>query len=112
MRYIKRFAFLFWQGWLFYSSRAFALFGILFALFSGSPFFHFYRNAVAYMFWNKNEIPAGVFKFFKFAAGPITMVHIFNSTHLTYYLYCKKNLPLIFTWNDFQNYSSNSEQTI
>lgn len=66
----KRFgSFLFWQQWLFYSSLVFATFGILFALFAGSPLFCFYQRAVAYTFWGNEFMPPEAFQFYRFVAG-------------------------------------------
>jgi hypothetical protein len=63
--------FIFWQRWLFYSSLAFALFGVIFAVYGNNPFFMTYNNGLADIFWMKDSIPADIEPFKAFIWGPL-----------------------------------------
>ncbi len=61
----------FWQKWLFYSSLLFALFGIVFALYGNNPLFMPYNDALAHLFWQKENIPASASSFRAFIWAPL-----------------------------------------
>ncbi len=63
--------FIFWQRWLFYSSILFALFGIVLALYGNNSFFMPYNKALAQIFWQHENIPAGAEPFRAFIWAPL-----------------------------------------
>ena len=72
MQVIKRIdTFNFWQKWLFFSSLAFALFGITFALYGDNPLFAPYNHAIASVFWQISNTPKEVQSFKAFIFGPL-----------------------------------------
>lgn len=64
-------SFVFWQRWLFYSSLAFALFGIVFALYGNNPFFMPYNKALAHIFGFGENIPVEIEPFRAFIWAPL-----------------------------------------
>jgi len=72
MQSIKRIdTFNFWQKWLFFSSLAFALFGIVFAVYGDNPLFAPYNHALASVFWQMTDTPPQVQPFKAFIYGPL-----------------------------------------
>jgi len=67
----KATSFLFWQKWLYYTSIAFALAGISFALFGNNFLFQPYNKMLAQLFWNTAEFPAEANQFRAFIYGPL-----------------------------------------
>lgn len=61
----------FWQQWLFYSSLAFALCGILFSLYGNNPVFIHYNNALAGIFWASDGVPVLTDSFRAFIWGAL-----------------------------------------
>ncbi len=61
----------FWQKWLFFSSLAFATFGITFAIYGDNPLFAPYNHAIAAVFWQLSDTPQEVQPFKAFVSGPL-----------------------------------------
>ena len=63
--------FLFWQQWLFYSSLAFALSGLAFAVFGNALLFVPYNKMLAQVFWHTTEFPPEADRFRAFIYAPL-----------------------------------------
>ena len=71
MANIKDTSFLFWQKWLYYTSIAFALAGIAFALIGNNFLFQPYNKMLAQLFWQRDNFPAEANNFRAFIYGPL-----------------------------------------
>jgi len=71
MANIKDTSFLFWQKWLYYTSIAFALAGIAFALIGNNFLFQPYNKMLAQLFWQNDNFPAEANNFRAFIYGPL-----------------------------------------
>ncbi|MDZ4667134.1 MAG: hypothetical protein SGJ00_04535 [bacterium] len=61
----------FWQKWLFYSSLAFALFGITIAVYGNNPVFASYNQAISLLFWQISDTPIEAQSYKAFILGPL-----------------------------------------
>lgn len=68
---IKHINFLFWQKWLFYTSLAFALFGVVFALYGKNLLFLPYDQMIAKVLWKSSYFPPEAEPFRAFIYGPL-----------------------------------------
>jgi hypothetical protein len=61
----------FWQQWLLYSSIAFAIVSVFFAIDGDNPVFETYNRAMISYFWSKDNVPEELPAFLSFVRGPM-----------------------------------------